>query len=66
MLGKHNAFVTFVYLFIIAGPLLFRQALKDEYLCLFLRGCLGTLCLGFLFKSRLRSLRNLRCFLISE
>ena len=44
-----------------------RQPLLDEYLYpYFAKGCLGTLCLGFRFRSRLRSLRNLRCFLISE
>ena len=42
------------------------QPLELEYLYLFLRGCLGTLCLGLRRKSLLRSLRNLRWLLISE
>ena len=42
------------------------QPLKEEYLYLSLRGCLGTLCLGLRRKSLLSSLRNLRCLLISE
>ena len=43
-----------------------RQPLKDERLYLSFKGCLGTLCLGLRRKSLLRSLRNLRCLLISE
>jgi len=44
-----------------------RQPLLDEYLYpYFLKGCLGTLCLGLRRKSLLRSLRNLRCLLISK
>ena len=43
-----------------------RQPLEDECLYLSLKGCLGTLCLGLRRKSLLRSLRNLRCLLISE
>ena len=42
------------------------QPLKDECLYLYFKGCLGTLCLGLRRKSLLRSLRNLRCLLISE
>ena len=44
----------------------FPSTLKDERLYLSLKGCLGTLCLGLRRKSLLRSLRNLRCLLISE
>jgi len=42
------------------------QPFEDERLYLSLKGCLGTLCLGLRRKSLLRSLRNLRCCLISE
>ena len=42
------------------------QPFEDERLYLSLKGCLGTLCLGLRRKSLLRSLRNLRCLLISE
>lgn len=45
----------------------FCQPLKDGYLYPYLlNGCLGTLCLGFRCKSRLRLLRNFKCFLISD
>ena len=66
MLGKQN-FLNICLPIYYTGESLEPSTLKDGYLYPYLaKGCLGILCLGFLFKSRFRSLRNLRCAFISE